>query len=1462
MNKKALIFGGGAVAIVAIVVALIFIFTGGEDAYRSIKVFEIDGTCKVERDGDTLDAFKNMALSSGDTLTVGEGSYTRLKLDDDKYVYLEANTRISLTATGTANDSKTVVYIERGSMLTEVKKKLSATSSYDIVTPNTTMSIRGTKTLTEVYEDVLGAIKTSAAVVEGQVKFSTIQKDKTGKAVIVSTDLTVGQGYGVTTESKDLLSEDDVKHIADDGKTVDGQTAEETTHEELGSVLETPAFSDEFLTNIVAVLARSREEDIEEGFTAEDVTEEELNAAINILNDVIEGKVELPAFVEEYIVSQSQPYYSEPVVVDTPVTNDVTDTGDTQTVDTEPVIADDPVAADEAEEGDDTFIVDGTGETLVGIDDADDTDDAVTEDDESDDQTDDADETDDVDDETGDDESDEADEADEDDNAGEEDEADSDDESDEDDEEEAIDEESAEEKEQPEESETDSDSQSSEPSTAQDPNASDERDPNGGGGSSSSTSEPNATAESISVNFRSTYLNIPSSSSQGGTSSEERVNLVFKNSNGETVSLPTSYRPGAPLPAANGTDIIVSVEEAYADRYEFTGWYYTESAEGNPVANVPTSASSEVPLYAGIREKTFTITFCNLFPQAGALVLPTQTSANDTHTYTNGTGASAGNVIVSGLRYGEEFEIPLPYSYVGSDSANVLRVDTNGSAAVFEGVGSRDDVNIAKIKFDGINGAYEQSRTDFYRFDADSPIPKITVTSNMTLYLYFSVQVSLQYFTQYAMPGQTSAVWEIGNGTGYAQLTAGTGYENSTVRKFIGNLSSSEVGADDQYWKIYKTSTEIQTSFNMLTYYFGRELYIPSVRASLTDRELCSGFRCLVNRNSDNERVYEFADEHPQGLTTVATVLPTASSGGALPLLNDSGKVDFISWEFEVMLGEFIQLDLGDTDISYQRGDECGYSYYKSTSDTSRSFKLGVSYMSNEKLIRLPIDPKNSYRTGEDLTASSDYDDIAVENLTINKTGYKVIGFELNPTGRDSETILIESSQEHAYGSIAWITGVSGGYYSLALNNDVSLGSRMTIRPIFAPLKPFDVNLTREAGTISRKSTDTDNNWIWNGYELEISGPGLVIPENGAPFVTYIKTQELKPYQRETTYYSPGTGGTAVALFNDIEWNVDSRKYKIVGNTVSQNATITYTVSADGKTATLKLKLMHLFNAEGARWMQDHNVHYVEYLAYYDENRGLSFNTCFNDNGMTDGWCAASSVQVETGYKPYKNYKTDVLADSGKYTVIDNNDYHVNGVTRYYTAIINEKTDSFTTGLEALMALSGYTDPGKVRYGGKLINGSVGASIAYSPVLLGYKEILNSGGNAGELLNGTAGPGHGILNYGTVNTVFIKGIVNQETGEYVLPSDVVVYNASQYQFGSGGTIEAKTSDSETNQLEDLVLSMNPSYWAAMDIALEDDLIDGVPNGWTLVTANAGKYYINYSAYGELVELGILYEKNG
>ena len=714
MNKKLLAIIGSAVALVAIVVACIFIFAGGEDSYRSIKVFEIDGSCKVERDGDTLDAFKNMALSSGDTLTVGDGSFTRLKLDDDKYVYLEANTKIKLNATGTANDSKTTVFVERGSMLTEVKKKLSATSSYDIVTPNTTMSIRGTKTLTEVLEDALGAIKTSAVVIEGNVKFSTIQKDSKGNPVIADVDLGVGEGLGITTDAENLLKPEDVESIADNGKTSDGKTVESTTLEELDTTVDTPEFSPEFLNNIVAVLARSRDEDIEEGFAAEGATEEELNAAIDVLNDVIDGKVELPASVEEYIISQAQSYYDEPIASDrdanvsNPVINDDPTVIDDPVIADESMLTDDTAVTGEPEgEGEDTFIVDGTGETLVGIDDdTDDTDGSGT-DDVSDDQTDN------TDDETGDDESDETGEADEDDNAGEgesdeseaeddntdkaDDKKDKEDEVKESEETEENQEETAGQTQEPsdtstgrepvtpsdDQTPTTSDDQTPTTSDDQTPSTSDSQNPNTsddqtGGGSSSSTSPATSEQEPQTIPVRlESYAYAPSTSSSQSSSSQ--VNLVFTNSNGEPVTLPTSFAPEATLPATSGTDIIVAVESTYSSSYEFIGWYTspTPGSDDRPVTTVPQSSSGTVVLYPVIKVKTANITFnCQAVTSDGNTQVPV-------YLYTVKNNAEVRSTAANNT-YSFNVGDPLPGSsasvtHVGVDDSDLAR------AYVFEG---------------------------------------------------------------------------------------------------------------------------------------------------------------------------------------------------------------------------------------------------------------------------------------------------------------------------------------------------------------------------------------------------------------------------------------------------------------------------------------------------------------------------------------------------------------------------------------------------------------------------------------------------------------------------------------------------------------------------------------------------------------------------------------------------------
>ncbi|MBO4280667.1 MAG: FecR domain-containing protein, partial [Lachnospiraceae bacterium] len=218
--KKWMIFGGAGAGVVAVVVALILILGGRNKAYRSIIVVEVEGKVSVTRDGNSYDAYPQMKLRSGDAMSVPAGGYARLKLDGDKFVYLDENSKISLQAAGTAKDSKTIIYIEQGSMLTEIKNKLSKDSSYDVVTPNTTMAIRGTITQTVVYRiepgtdisflkdmDDASREKLQTALDAGKVCYVTFQYVLEGSTVItayyieeddvVYTSRTVSAGSGL-----------------------------------------------------------------------------------------------------------------------------------------------------------------------------------------------------------------------------------------------------------------------------------------------------------------------------------------------------------------------------------------------------------------------------------------------------------------------------------------------------------------------------------------------------------------------------------------------------------------------------------------------------------------------------------------------------------------------------------------------------------------------------------------------------------------------------------------------------------------------------------------------------------------------------------------------------------------------------------------------------------------------------------------------------------------------------------------------------------------------------------------------------------------------------------------------------------------------------------------------------------------------------------------------------------------
>ena len=149
-----------------------------EESYRVIEIMQLKGTAVVTREEvGELEAYENMRLESGDQMRVEEESSVVLSLDDDKYVLVEPGTQMSLTAEGSSADSRTVIHLEEGAVVSQLTQKLSDDSSYEVTTPNSTMAVRGTVFRVEVTYDENGESRTCVTVLEGTVGSRLIYPD-------------------------------------------------------------------------------------------------------------------------------------------------------------------------------------------------------------------------------------------------------------------------------------------------------------------------------------------------------------------------------------------------------------------------------------------------------------------------------------------------------------------------------------------------------------------------------------------------------------------------------------------------------------------------------------------------------------------------------------------------------------------------------------------------------------------------------------------------------------------------------------------------------------------------------------------------------------------------------------------------------------------------------------------------------------------------------------------------------------------------------------------------------------------------------------------------------------------------------------------------------------------------------------------------------------------------------------
>ncbi|MBR4224507.1 MAG: hypothetical protein IKR73_06825, partial [Oscillospiraceae bacterium] len=149
MKKLAVLFHSKVfVAVVLSVVAAVSVTTAvvlsnrnvSSDVYRMIKVFEMSGRTNVDRaDVGSMTPYVGMNLENGDVLSTYEESSMRLSLDDDKFLLMEENTEIELSATGKEASAKTKITLRSGAVLNEILKPLSAEQSYEVSAPKATM---------------------------------------------------------------------------------------------------------------------------------------------------------------------------------------------------------------------------------------------------------------------------------------------------------------------------------------------------------------------------------------------------------------------------------------------------------------------------------------------------------------------------------------------------------------------------------------------------------------------------------------------------------------------------------------------------------------------------------------------------------------------------------------------------------------------------------------------------------------------------------------------------------------------------------------------------------------------------------------------------------------------------------------------------------------------------------------------------------------------------------------------------------------------------------------------------------------------------------------------------------------------------------------------------------------------------------------------------------------------------
>lgn len=195
------------------------------NTHRLVVVEDFDGDVYYERKGESNEVFSDMHLISNDKVTVKKKSSLELLIDSDKHVIAEENTEFEIVATGNEDDGRVTIKLEKGKTLIDIEEKLSDDSTFEVNTPNASMSVRGT-TFTVIYDKSSGV--TILYVEDGKVRVKTARDEedvKKGECVIIKDDKIEEADYKEAL--KEFYGQDDKdEDDSDDGRDEAGKDEE------------------------------------------------------------------------------------------------------------------------------------------------------------------------------------------------------------------------------------------------------------------------------------------------------------------------------------------------------------------------------------------------------------------------------------------------------------------------------------------------------------------------------------------------------------------------------------------------------------------------------------------------------------------------------------------------------------------------------------------------------------------------------------------------------------------------------------------------------------------------------------------------------------------------------------------------------------------------------------------------------------------------------------------------------------------------------------------------------------------------------------------------------------------------------------------------------------------------------------------------------------------------------------